>query len=168
MYETEGCETRFICDRMAGSLCRYLRLMGYDTLSANDLPTGDPKEDTKLLMIARNEARILLTRDAELAQRDSRHTVYLDGESIRSQIQQLMTASLIIPRLRLTRCSLCNSTLIPITPDNLAKLLQKNPDFDYSPAEVSWCPRCMKAYWEGSHTAHIRTRIATMSLKDQD
>ncbi|MFH0967638.1 MAG: Mut7-C RNAse domain-containing protein [Methanobacteriota archaeon] len=31
-------ETRFICDRMVGSVCRYLRLMGYDTFSANDLP----------------------------------------------------------------------------------------------------------------------------------
>jgi uncharacterized protein with PIN domain len=42
-------EPRFITDRMLGTLTRYLRFMGYDTVSANDLYEGNRREDSLLL-----------------------------------------------------------------------------------------------------------------------
>ncbi len=38
---------RFVADRMLGTLTRYLRLMGYDTLSANALSPGNPRRRTR-------------------------------------------------------------------------------------------------------------------------
>ncbi|HRR88201.1 MAG TPA: Mut7-C RNAse domain-containing protein, partial [Methanoculleus sp.] len=55
-------ERRFLTDRMLGTLTRYLRFMGYDTLSANGLSPGSTREDSLLLEIATCEDRVLLTR----------------------------------------------------------------------------------------------------------
>jgi len=62
-------QPRFLADRMLGTLCRYLRFMGYDTVSATEMAEGNTREDTILLARARAEGRILLTRDRELARR---------------------------------------------------------------------------------------------------
>ena len=67
--ECGSSDTRFIADRMLGTLTRYLRFMGYDTISANGFMSGSADEDTLLLALAHDEHRILLTRDHELARR---------------------------------------------------------------------------------------------------
>ncbi len=54
---------------MLGTLSRYFRFMGYDTVSASGMAEGNAKEDTLLLELASHENRILLTRDTELAAR---------------------------------------------------------------------------------------------------
>ena len=54
---------------MLGTLCRYLRFMGYDAESAHSMSEGNPREDTLLLRSAEREDRILLTRDRESARR---------------------------------------------------------------------------------------------------
>ncbi len=50
--------TRFLCDEMLGSLCRYLRAAGYDAVFASN---GDPDRD--LLRQCHDEGRQLLTQD---------------------------------------------------------------------------------------------------------
>jgi uncharacterized protein with PIN domain len=156
-------EAMFICDRMVGSLCRYLRLMGYDTLSANDLPPGNRKEDTYLLTIARKEHRFLLTRDAELARRDSTWALYLVQERCEDQIRQIASAGLIMPALRLSRCSLCNCLLERITLEKLPSICTHIPEFCPKTECIFWCPQCRKVYWEGSHTRNMQSRIDEMS-----
>jgi len=61
---TEQSPRRFLTDRMLGTLTRYLRFMGYDTMSANSLSPGNTREDTLLLDIASKDDRILLTGTA--------------------------------------------------------------------------------------------------------
>jgi len=100
---------------MLGTLTRYLRFMGYDTMSANSLSPGNTREDTLLLEIATREDRILLTRDRELARRGVERVVYITSEDIMSQIRQLADSGLIEPEVRMSRCSLCNTRLRPAT-----------------------------------------------------
>ena len=158
-------ENRFICDRMAGSLCRHLRLLGYDTRDANDLPPGNPKEDTLLLSIASEENRLLLTRDVELSQRDKERVIYLSGDNLEDQIRQLIRSGLIVPELRLIRCSICNHLLTPITAETLIQrrtvITQIVPDISELDA-MCWCQHCKKVYWEGSHTRNMRVTIQAM------
>ena len=81
-------ETRFVADRMLGTLTRYLRFMGYDTISANGFRSGDANEDTQLLALTLREHRILLTRDHELARRgQDRRVLVIDGDVL-PQVQQ--------------------------------------------------------------------------------
>ena len=165
-------ESKFICDRMVGSLCRFLRFLGYDTLNANDLPPGNLKEDTILLRIAKKENRILLTRDAELARRDQILVVYLSGEHHEDQIRQLIVDGLIIPDLRLTRCPLCNTLLIPtseaVPSEYMKEIKEIRPDSPLEADQITWCRHCKKAYWEGSHTRKMREQIHHICFLKED
>ena len=151
-------EARFIADRMLGTLTRYLRFMGYDTVSANDLAPGNTKEDTMLLERARQEGRILLTRDAELVRRGGEIAVLVRGEDVMDQVQQLTGLGLVELRLKLSRCSLCNTGLRDAGEEEIAGA-------GYAPKDKAgvsfyWCPHCRKLYWNGSHGKRLEERIA--------
>ena len=109
--EPDPADTRFIADRMLGTLTRYLRFMGYDTISANGFREGNPHEDTLLLELAQNEHRILLTRDHELARRGNDLAVLISEGDVLAQVQRLVDLGLIERRLTMSRCSLCNTVL---------------------------------------------------------
>ncbi|MDK2974795.1 MAG: uncharacterized protein PWP08_1166 [Methanofollis sp.] len=151
---------------MLGTLTRYLRLMGYDTLSANALSPGNPREDTVLLSIAAADGRLLLTRDAELARRGRERAVYLAPENPMEQVRYLAGMGLIVLSLRFDRCSLCNTPL-------RAARKREIESAAYAPAERQgllfyWCPICRRLYWEGSHTRRIRRQILDADPGDQD
>lgn len=157
MPDTETADTRFIADRMLGTLTRYLRFMGYDTTSANGLEEGNPREDTILLDMAAQEHRILLTRDAELARRGNNQAVYVISEDVMDEIRQLVDAGLIKRRLTLSRCSLCN---MPLREANTCEI----GGADYAPKDwrnlhFFWCENCKKLYWNGSHGQQLEERI---------
>ncbi len=152
-------ETRFIADRMLGTLTRYLRFMGYDTTSANGLSEGNAKEDTLLLDMARQEHRVLLTRDAELARRGKDQAVFIRSEDVIGQVQQLIDTGLIERRLTMSRCSLCNTVLRDARADEIGGA-------DYAPRDREalsffWCDHCRKLYWNGSHGKQLEERIGT-------
>ena len=75
------------------------------------LTKGNAKEDTLLLNLALQENRILLTRDTELATRGKEQAVLVKSDEVMEQVQQLIDRGLIARRLRMTRCSLCNTVL---------------------------------------------------------
>jgi len=150
-------EARFLADRMLGTLTRYLRFMGYDTASANDLAGGNALEDTLLLDRSTAEDRILLTRDAELARRGKERAVYIISEDAMEQLAQLVNRGLVVRRVTMSRCSLCNALLRPATPGEIEGAA-------YAPREKAgllfrWCDHCRKLYWNGSHGRKLEDRI---------
>src|SRR5690348_641805 len=52
--------TRFVLDVHLGTLARYLRLLGFDTLYRNDY------DDHQIVQVAQEQSRIILTRDKGL------------------------------------------------------------------------------------------------------
>jgi uncharacterized protein len=150
-------ETRFLIDRMLGTLGRYLRFMGYDTISANSIPPGNKREDSLLLEIASREERVLLTRDRELAKRGAEQAVFISPVGVIPQLQELIDIGLIEPRLRMNRCSRCNEKLRRA---RVSEIMGAN----YAPEQHNdlkflWCTRCRKLYWTGSHTLDISDRL---------
>jgi uncharacterized protein with PIN domain len=148
---------KFLADRMLGTLTRYLRLMGYDTLSANSLEPGNSREDTALLGMARAESRVLLTRDRELARRGGDQAVYLPSEDVMDQVRTLSSLGLITPAIVMDRCSLCNTVLRPATDEEIGEA-------EYVPAERAsleffLCPCCGRIYWMGSHGRNLRASL---------
>lgn len=142
---------------MLGTLTRYLRFMGYDTMSANSLSRGNTREDTLLLDIASKDNRILLTRDRELARRGGAQAVYIRSEEVMEQVRQVADLGLIEPEIRMSRCSICNTRLRPAT-------LREIREARYAPRsapgrEFSWCPICRKLYWMGSHGDRLEKRL---------
>jgi hypothetical protein len=139
---------------MLGPLTRYLRFMGYDTLSASVFQEGNSREDTQLLGIAEGEDRILLTRDRELARRAGDRAVLIRSEQVMEQVQQLVSRGLIDPDLTMDRCGLCNRLLRPASPEEVDSA-------GYAPLHREdlaffWCEECRKLYWMGSHGRNLR------------
>jgi len=150
-------DTRFVADRMLGTLTRYLRFMGYDTISANGFSPGNAQEDNLLLALAHDEHRVLLTRDHELARRGNDLAVLVTEGDVLAQVQQLIDRGLIKRQVLMSRCSLCNSVLREATEDEIRSA-------GYAPRDRSgftfhWCERCRKLYWNGSHGQHLFLRI---------
>ena len=155
--EPDHPDTRFLADRMLGTLTRYLRFMGYDTISANGFSPGDAQEDSRLLELAKNEHRILLTRDHELARRGNDRAVLVTEGDVLAQVQQLVDIRLIERRLTMSRCSLCNTVLREAREDEIRSA-------GYAPRNRNgfaflWCERCRKLYWNGSHGQHLFERL---------
>jgi uncharacterized protein with PIN domain len=160
MYPDRNEEPRFIVDRMLGTLCRYLRLMGYDAVSANSRAPGDRREDTRLVEQARTESRLLLTKDRELARRAGELGILIQSDDVLKEVRQLADERIIRPDLRLSRCSLCNSPLRPAEAADIA-------GSDYAPAkkddlEFFWCDRCCRLYWTGSHSKNLEKRLTEL------
>jgi uncharacterized protein with PIN domain len=148
---------KFLADRMLGTLTRRLRLMGYDTLSANSLFPGSRREDTVLLEIARTQGRMLLTRDAELARRAGEQGVLVRSEQVDEQVAQLLGLGLVSLQLSFDRCSLCNTPLRPARRREIEGA-------EYAPEareglSFFWCPVCHRLYWMGSHTRRMREEM---------
>jgi uncharacterized protein with PIN domain len=150
-------DQKFIADRMLGTLTRYLRFMGYDTTSANGLLEGDPKEDTVLLAIAKQEHRLLLTKDAELARRGSASALLILSDDVMGQVQQLIDRGLVRRRLAMSRCSLCNTLLREATTCEVGQT--EYAPKDWRDISFFWCRRCQKLYWNGSHGRRLEERI---------
>lgn len=164
MSAESGEDRQFITDRMLGTLNRYLRFMGYNTVSANEFAEGNVKEDTLLLNLALQENRILLTRDAELARRGRERAVLVKSDEVMEQVRQLIDCGLIVRRLMMSRCSLCNTVLREATPEEIHSA-------DYAPRDKKgfvffWCDQCGKLYWNGSHGKSISERIGA-KLKEK-
>lgn len=157
MSQSHKSEPRFLVDRMLGTLCRYLRLMGYDTLSANSLVPGNRKEDSDLVRISKSEGRYLLTRDRELSGRCENCGIFVPDTDVKEQVKQLIALGLIQPVLRPCRCTICNQRLRFATEKEIADCL-------YAPKErkhmiFRWCNNCQRLYWEGTHIRNLGEQL---------
>ena len=142
---------------MLGTLSRYLRFMGYDTISANSLKEGNTREDTILLQRAVQDHRILLTKDKELARRGGELALLIDTDDVLAQIAQLVKSGLIQPEVRMTRCSLCNEPLRSAGRHEVeisSYAPKKNEDLTFF-----WCTHCRRLYWMGSHGRNLKKRL---------
>lgn len=142
---------------MLGPLCRYLRMLGYDTLDANAFEPGNPAEDSMIIRTATDEDRIILTRDRELVRRSPARAHLIMSPGVIDQVRYLAGLGLITPDLLLTRCPLCNSELRPAGPRDIqgARYAPKVPP----ESGYTWCDRCSRLYWGGSHCARMEKRL---------
>ena len=83
---------KFLCDRMLGTLAKWLRIFGFDTLFADS-----NIEDGKLLKLAKDEERILITRDKNLiidARRENIKVIKIISTDINDQLRQVLKNSI--------------------------------------------------------------------------
>lgn len=147
---------KLVCDHMLGTLAKWLRFMGYDTAYPGSM------DDSQLLALARAEHRTLLTRDKELASR-SPLVLRVRSDDLEEQIREVAATlglSLVDP---LSRCSLCNTVLIPAPPDSVKEFV---PEGVRSRHQEFWqCPGCHKVYWQGSHWDKMVARLNRLPVR---
>ena len=140
---------KFVVDGMLGKLGRWLRFMGYDTVYFNT--------NKKMLLIrkAKQDGRIILTKDRKLSSENPEITVFLSGENTREQLSEVKKKLLLSPDPKkfFTICSLCNVKLEEKKKEEVEGLV---PEYVYKTQdEFSQCPRCKRIYWKGTHWENI-------------
>ena len=141
---------------MVGRLARYLRLLGFDT---EYLRVSD---ETLLVLQARKENRIILTRSNRL--KDLSEVFFITTEQPEEQLQQVIARYGLRDKTKFfTRCLLCNKELVPVKKEVVAG---KVPYFTYKNfSKFSQCPNCERIYWEGSHYENMKKKIETIFAK---
>ncbi len=147
--------TKFAADRMLMRLARWLRLLGADVLC-------DPNvSGAQLLKVARDQGRILLTRDKRL--RTASDVLYLENNLFRDQLREVLARfPFDIRRRALTRCSHCNRPLREVSRELVARRV---PPFVYATHELfAECDECGRIYWAATHSERIMDEIRSMGL----
>jgi O-6-methylguanine DNA methyltransferase len=171
LFEKVEKELRFVTDRMLGKLSTWLRVLGHDTIYAGDINIekesveGDEDEDKALIALAEHEARILLTRDKNLAasaRKRGVQCVQIKTDEVMEQLKELLRHSININLEPVpVRCSECNARIRKVEAVEEDILREKS----YVPTSMigEWdfwvCERCGRIYWEGSHWRNMRERL---------
>ena len=152
-------EILFVCDRMLGSLMKWLRLLGFDVLYPDDL------EDDRIDEMARRENRILITRDRVFSRRASSPVLLLRSLNTVDQLKEVDGCYGVLriseeKKMLFTRCSVCNHVLREVSK---ADVQDKVPPGVYEHQEIFWfCPECHRYYWPGTHYREILNKIETL------
>ena len=145
---------KFICDDMLGTLAKWLRILGYDTLYG-------AKNDDELLKISKQENRILLTRDKNLYERtkNKSSSLYIKSMSLQEQLVLIYhkTDIKISKDKILSRCLICNT---PLENKRKSEIRKDVPPYPLQHHEKFWkCPKCKRVYWKGSHWTNMSNQI---------
>ena len=146
-------ELRFVLDGHLGTLARYLRLLGFDTLYRNDC------DDAVLARLASGEGRILLTRDRGLLKRrvvtHGYHLWETDPvRQVRAVLRRFDLSGAVAP---LRRCLRCNGRLAAVEKAAIAARLPPATRASYAVFRV--CQDCGQVYWQGAHDRGLQQLI---------
>jgi len=148
---------KFIADSMLGRLARWLRLMGFDTLYYPSIP------DEELVKKAREEKRIILTKDNELVRRNKdNNLIYITSSDPNQQIKTVVETLKLNPWRRLfSRCVHCNEPVKKVKEPS--KIKERIPPHIFKTCfSLYYCPKCGRVYWEGSHHKKIKEKIESL------
>lgn len=148
-------DPRWLADEMLGRLARYLRFLGFDTAYARG------RSDPEIERWAARDGRLLLTRDRALAARVP-GSVLLSSGVLDDQLRTVRAAAPGLAfHVAFTRCTECNGALAPV-----AEAPDASGPHDTASgrapagARLYRCTACGHVYWDGSHTAQVRARLA--------
>lgn len=147
---------RFLTDSMLGRLTRWLRMLGYDTLQADDVGL---EQDREIARMARKQGRVLLTRDKELG----RHGTLIKSDDLVEQLRELDEKTGLHLEVEDPRCPLCNTPLRSMTQGEAlqaAREMEYVSQYHAEQGAMFWrCPSCDRVYWEGSHWDDIKIKL---------
>ncbi|WP_136687623.1 Mut7-C RNAse domain-containing protein [Halorhabdus amylolytica] len=146
---------RYLLDAMLGKLATYLRMCGDDAAYALDRGV---EADDRLLVIASEEGRTVLTRDRSLAA-SAPDSLLIESHDVREQLRELVDAGFdLTPAGTPTRCGRCN--------DRLEAVPEAGSTPEYAPdpsAERVWrCEGCDQCFWKGSHWDDVAETLSEL------
>jgi len=142
----------FLTDGMLGKLTRWLRMLGHDVEYSKSL------DDDQLIATAKEEGRILLTRDLKLYQQATSRgadAFLVEGKTEDEKLAEL--AKRFNFKLEIdvatSYCPKCNTRIEFISKEDVANFV---PNTTYSYYNEFWkCPKCGQIYWQGAHWKRI-------------
>ncbi len=144
----------FVADVHLGTLARYLRLLGFDTLYDNH------SGDAELVRRSVAERRILLSRDVGLL----KHKVLTRAHYVRAtdpacQLEEIVRALDLRRQIRpFTRCMRCNGRLRRMAVGSVAGQVPSR--VRATQCRFARCGSCGRVYWPGTHFARLARIVA--------
>lgn len=144
----------FIADAMLGRLARWLRFMGFDTLYYPGI------NDSKLIRIAREQSRIILTRDTRLIKiKGLMNYLLISSEDPFQQLIEVLGAFKLHRFHLLSRCVKCNGPLSEI--QDKEAIRDSVPEYVFlNYSSFLKCNDCGRIYWEGTHPRKFKEQIS--------
>ena len=152
---------RFLADCMVGRLAKWLRAFGFDVLYH---PFA---EDGWLASRARDESRLLVTRDTGMRYVYGARTLFITHDHVEEQLRQVVTETPLDLDLAqpLTRCTVCNGELVTAS---RGEVWDRVPPFIYLTQErYAACPHCGRVYWAGTHAGNMLARLRELKHRAQ-
>lgn len=144
---------RFAADRTLGTLAKWLRILGFDTICELEI-------STKLFFDSLEGTRILLTRTKKIQEKFNTHrTVFIKSNFLDEQLKQVVNEiGINQAEIRpFSRCIQCNLPIVEISKDDAYGLV---PDYIWETQEIfNKCSQCERIYWRGSHAERSMERI---------
>lgn len=151
----------FVVDAMYGNLAKKLRLLGYDSLYYTDI------DDDRILQIAKDEGRILVTNDVALVKRSLKQNVRTVQITKKDEIEQILEINQkynlgkCIVAGNNSRCPLCNGMLDRIQKEFITTQV---PEGVLKQTNEFWtCESCKKIYWEGTHIRNLQIFVSRLN-----
>lgn len=141
--------TRFMVDVNLGKLARRLRRFGFDSAYGNRLG------DDEVVARARDEKRIILTRDRRLLFRKAvTHGYWVRADDPDAQLEEVMQRLDLGAQIEpFKRCLECNGLIEPVERERVWAELEPLTRRYFR--EFYRCPDCRRIYWEGSHVDNM-------------
>lgn len=146
-------DTKFILDVHLGKLCKYLRMLGFDTYYRNNL------DDDEIVERAGIEKRIILTRDIGILKNGLvTHGYWIRSKDWKEQLDEVLRRFDLHNSIKpFYRCIACNGFISNIEKTAIAHLLNQNTKECFH--TFYRCGSCKKIYWEGSHYENMKTFV---------
>jgi uncharacterized protein with PIN domain len=158
-------QPKFVADQMLGRLAKWLRLLGFDTEYFNDI------DDARLIRIAREEQRILLTRDTQLCKtrpvaRGEIKAILISDDHLKEQLPRLLS-NLDLRKSEGTSqiCPKCNAPTRKVSPQNARGMVPSYIQKTHK--DFTFCPNCRNFFWKGSHWRRIEADIRRLRNQSQ-
>lgn len=135
---------KFILTPELGRLCRWLRVLGYDSYYFKG-------SRSSLVINALKEERLILTRMKRLEEERAVKKIIIESNKLEDQLRELKDKIGLEFKLDnlFSRCVECNS-LIKEVDKEVVK--EKVPEYVFKTQERFYkCPKCRKIYWQGTH-----------------
>ena len=143
----------FIADAMLGRLARWMRFLGFDTLYFKDI------KDSKIIRIAREQDRYILTRDTRLIKiKGVNNYLLIKANDSFHQLIEVIDTLKLNQFNPLSRCVVCNGMLTRVK--NKHDIKDLVPEFVFLNMNVFMeCTECGKIYWEGTHPKKFKEQL---------
>jgi hypothetical protein len=128
----------------------------------HDVEYSKSLDDDQLIAVAKEEGRVLLTRDLTLYQRaTSRGTdaFLVEGKTEDEKLAELAKRFNLKLEIDVATsyCSKCNTRIELVSKDEVSEHV---PSMTYSYYNEFWkCPKCGQIYWQGAHWKRIEATL---------
>lgn len=139
----------FVVDAMLGTLATRMRILGFDAVCYHDTA------DSLILRKSKEEGRVILTQDRELARLGGESAYFVLGKRLDEQLREVLDRfglEVSVDAI-FSRCSLCNTVLERAPRESVIGRVPARVARTYE--DFYRCPACGKIYWKGGHFDQI-------------